>query len=442
MTDSHRLEKPLDGYHKSHDVSENSLLTHVGRRTPAGEYLRRFWQPVAMTSELSDVPLAVRLLGEDLVLFRTLRGELGLVERHCCHRGSSLEYGICTEEGISCCYHGWLYATDGRILETPNDPDSRVAGKYFLGAYPVHEFRGLIFTYMGPPDEKPEFPHFDSYDEPDNEMVPCSISYACNWLQCLENTMDPVHSVFLHTRMSGVQFAESWGVLPLVEYIETPLGVMNVNCRRWNDKVWIRTTETILPNINQPGAMWLSADEEVTFLRAAMTRWMVPVDDTNTIIIGWRHFNDRVDPTHEGDKTKVGKEKIDFVGQVKDERGYEESQRFPGDYEAIVSQRPIAIHDLETLCATDKGVALLRRTLSRQIKALQNGGTNGLINADLEGVINTFTHDTIFTIPEQEDDEAMIRERAHQVVESLFETAKVAPTERPDAFTRKIEEMR
>ena len=248
--------QPFSGYHAKRGITEDAELTHVGPGTPGGEYLRRFWQPVALSSELGELPLNVRMLGEDLVLFRTRKGELGLLERHCSHRGASLEYGLPSDQGIVCCYHGWHYGTDGSILETPNDPTSEAAGQLYHGAYRTHEYEGIIFAYMGPPEDVPEFPILDTYVEPDNEMVPFSLHMPCNWLQVLENTQDPTHSCFLHTRVSGVQFGESWGELPELDYVKTPLGMINVNVRRWKDKIWVRTTEDILPNMNQAGSLW------------------------------------------------------------------------------------------------------------------------------------------------------------------------------------------
>ena len=135
-------EQPYSGYHGKRGITEDAELTHVAPGTSGGAYLRRYWQPVALALELDDLPLNVRMLGEDLVLFRTAKGEIGLLDRHCSHRGASLEYGLPSEEGIICCYHGWHYGTDGRIIETPNDPTSTVAGRLFHGAYRTYEYEG------------------------------------------------------------------------------------------------------------------------------------------------------------------------------------------------------------------------------------------------------------------------------------------------------------
>ena len=142
----------------------------------------------ALAEEVEHLPLAIKILGEELVLFRTRKGALGLVYEHCAHRGASWEFGVATDDGIRCCYHGWHFAPDGTILETPNRPKNSNHKKFCHGAYPVHEFKGIIFTYMGPPDAVSDFPMLDTYHEENSELVPYSLYYPCNWLQIAENT--------------------------------------------------------------------------------------------------------------------------------------------------------------------------------------------------------------------------------------------------------------
>ena len=137
---------------------EDSELTHVGPRTPCGEYLRRYWQPIALSKDVQELPKAVKILDEELVVYRDKRGTVGCLELHCSHRGTSLEFGVTQERGIRCCYHGWLFDADGTILDTPTEAaDSRLKEKLFHPAYPVHEHNGLIFVYMGPPDKNRRF---------------------------------------------------------------------------------------------------------------------------------------------------------------------------------------------------------------------------------------------------------------------------------------------
>src|SRR5258708_18611067 len=426
------------GYQARYDVPEDAELTHVGRGTPAGEYLRRTWQPVALSAEVGELPLAVRMLGEALVLFRTPRGEFGLPARHCSHRGASLEYGVPSEQGLVCCYRGWHFAPDGTIRKTPNAPESQQRHKLCHPAYPVRECNGVVFAYLGPHDAVPAFPMLDSYYQHDTEMVPFSLHFPCNWLQVLENCQDPIHSCFLHTRVSGAQFAQSWGELPELDYVEIPIGMINVNVRRWEDKVWMRTTDVMLPNMNQTGALWLTAEEEAKFLRSSLTRWMRPEDDTSTRVIGWRYFNRAIDPDGKGDKAQVGFGKIDFVGQTEDERPYAERQRFPGDFEAIVSQRPIAIHGLENLNRSDRGVIMLRRLLRENIHA--GAEERPYKTRDCAGEsINTYTQDTVVTLPCGNDDDRVLRRRAGAHVGGLVIASGEAPFEsRASRFTAEL----
>ena len=226
--------RPYGGYHNAVRPAEDATLTHVGPGTPGGDYLRRFWHPVAMTAEVTDIPLAIRIMGEDLVLFRDRSARYGLLHRHCAHRGTSLEWGIPQEKGLRCCYHGWTYDIDGTCLETPGEPPtSTLKDRVFQGAYLVKEYKGLVFAYLGPGDCVPDFPLYDTFLYPeDDEAIPYSIDYACNWLQSHENGADPVHTAFLHTITSGVQFTPAFAELPSMHWTETPIGLLSCATRR------------------------------------------------------------------------------------------------------------------------------------------------------------------------------------------------------------------
>ena len=138
---------------------EDAELSHVGADTPCGEYLRRFWQPICFSDELKDLPHRVKILGEELVVFRDRSGAVGLLELHCPHRGASLEYGLIDAKGIQCCYHGWLFAADGTILETPGEPaDRTLKDRLFHGAYPTYEYGGMVFAIWDRPTGSRLFP--------------------------------------------------------------------------------------------------------------------------------------------------------------------------------------------------------------------------------------------------------------------------------------------
>jgi nitrite reductase/ring-hydroxylating ferredoxin subunit len=394
------LKTRFGGYYHRDVPEEDSEITHVGPGTPGGEYLRRFWQPVCFSDDLNDLPYRVKMLGEDLVAFRDRSGAAGLLELHCPHRGTSLEFGLIGDKGIRCCYHGWLFDVDGAILETPGEPpDSTLKDRLFHGAYPIHEAHAIVFAYMGPPEQQPPFPAYDSFSRPGYRLIPGrKYFYPCNWLQIMENTMDPAHTAFLHTIVSGAVFTNEFGVLPELEFTETPIGMIYIATRRVGDNVWARMVEAVLPNLQQVAPIWEDGHQEHPFSGPMMSRWNMPLDDTNTMLIELRHVSetDGVTPAWWGDR------KIMLPGQIGAD-SYEAGQLHPGDFEAQVSQRPIAIHGLEHLGATDRGIGMLRGQLRRSIRAVRGGGDPIGLCRD-GAVIPTYSNDTVVRLPPAVDD--------------------------------------
>src|SRR5262249_14245681 len=185
---------------------DNELLTRVGPGTPAGELLRRYWHPIAVAKELTaEKPTQfVRVLGEDLVLFRAKSGCLGLLADRCAHRGASLSYGRVEERGIACAYHGWLYDFEGQCLECPAEP----AGSNFhktvkQAAYPVQEHLNLVWAYLGPLPA-PVLTHYDTLFRRDgHRKIVVHPRLDCNWFQAMENSVDPAHLQILHQEFYG-----------------------------------------------------------------------------------------------------------------------------------------------------------------------------------------------------------------------------------------------
>jgi len=185
--------------------SENELLTRVGPGTPAGELLRRYWHPIALAQDLSDESPTkfVRVMGEDLVLFRDKSGRTGLIADKCAHRNASMVYGRVEERGISCVYHGWLYDCDGNIIETPPERNDSIMKNVKTTAYPVKIHVGLIWTYMGP-QPAPPMTHYDTLFRKDGtRTVRLHPVLDCNWFQAMENSMDPAHLQVLHQEFVG-----------------------------------------------------------------------------------------------------------------------------------------------------------------------------------------------------------------------------------------------
>src|SRR6516165_4560641 len=227
------LNTAYGAYHHRDRPPADKELTRVGPGTPCGEYLRRFWQPVILSEELGDLPRRLRILGEDLVAFRDRGGAVGLLELHCPHRGTSLEFGLISERGIRCCYHGWLFGVDGTILETPGEgADSTLKDRLFHGAY-------------------------------------------------------------LHTLPGSQGFTEDLGALGEWDWMETPAGMVYIDTRRQGDRVWVRVADFIPPNIHQfpPNADPMA--KRTTINRPMATTWAVPLDDTHTMQIGYYRAPER-----------------------------------------------------------------------------------------------------------------------------------------------------
>jgi nitrite reductase/ring-hydroxylating ferredoxin subunit len=402
-------------YHHRGQPAADDELARVGPGTPCGEYLRRFWQPIILSEELRDLPRRLRILGEDLVAFRDGGGAVGLLELYCAHRGTSLEFGLICEKGIRCCYHGWRFDVNGAILETPGEPgDSTLKDRLYHGAYPVREYRGLVFAYMGPPDKQPEFPVFDTFELPGYRLVARAPTiWECNWLQVKENSMDPAHLAFLHALPGSQGFTEDLGALGEWDWMETPAGMVYIDTRRQGDRVWVRVADFIPPNIHQfpPNADPMAKRTAIN--RPMATTWAVPLDDTHTMQIGFY-------------RAPVGQETRQGAGFGQDAtRPYEARQRVPGDYDAQVSiHGGLARHGLEHLASTDRGVTMLRNMIRRGIRAVQNG-EDPQHGAGRDGaVIATFAHDRVVPgIPPAstpEEDKPLLREVARNVVGELI----------------------
>jgi nitrite reductase/ring-hydroxylating ferredoxin subunit len=407
------MPHPFDGYRRRAVPAPDRELTEVGPGTPAGEYLRRYWQPVAFARDLTGAPRRVRILGEDLVVFRDRSGRVGVLHLHCAHRGTSLEFGIPVERGIRCCYHGWVYDVDGRCLETPGEPPgSRLRERIGQGAYPTHEFTGLIFAYLGPPERRPAFPMYDSFEVPDHRLMPAArFVLPCNWLQVKDNSMDPVHTAFLHALSSGYQFTEAFGVVPELDWVTTDSGMVYIATRRVGELVWVRVCDFIPPNVHQFTREIEDATAVKPASRPVIIRWAVPNDDTATTNFELA----QVDPTWGLTPEQVAQPGF---GQS-DDRPYAERQRFPADFDAQSSQRPIAVHALEHLASTDRGVIMLRRIVRDGIRAVARGEDPFGTDWPEGKAVRTFTQDLVVRVPPAptaEDDRRLLRATGRRVL--------------------------
>jgi phenylpropionate dioxygenase-like ring-hydroxylating dioxygenase large terminal subunit len=346
----------------------DAALVEVEAGTPAGELLRRYWHPFALSSDATDTPRPVRVLGEDLILFRDGRGEVGLVHPRCCHRGTTLYYGKVENDGIRCCYHGWLFAPDGRCLDMPVEVDrGRRRDHYRQPWYPVREYHGLVFAYLGPPECKPRFPTYDVFDEipegyeivaDDNNIGLEGDVTPCNWFQTHENVMDPFHVFVLHSGFSGNQFVTEMASMPEVSWHYTDFGVKSYQDRILDDGTrFHRVTEVVMPTVRIVASPFV---EE--YGPANNVSWTLPISRTETKILTLI-----VRP--------IGAPRIRarYGGKTWEELTDEEHRRLPGDYEAQVGQGAITLHSCEHLAGSDRGVTMFRRLFRQQVAAVAAG---------------------------------------------------------------------
>jgi nitrite reductase/ring-hydroxylating ferredoxin subunit len=194
-------------------AQQNELITRIGPGTPAGKLMRLYWQPAALVDELAGPrPVkAVRLLGQDLVLFRDETGALGLLDRACPHRGADLAFGRLEDGGLRCAFHGWLFDANGKCLETPAEPaGSRLCTRIRQPSYPVTERNGIVFAYLGE-GEPPAFPDLDCFIAPATHAFAFKGLIECNWLQALEVGIDPAHASFLHRFFEDEDATDAYG---------------------------------------------------------------------------------------------------------------------------------------------------------------------------------------------------------------------------------------
>jgi nitrite reductase/ring-hydroxylating ferredoxin subunit len=349
----------------------NADWTLVGPGTAMGELLRRYWHPVGLSSHATDTPRALRVLGEDLILFRDKTGRPGLVHNRCAHRGTTLYYGRVEERGIRCCYHGWLFDVEGRCLEQPCEPEGgRHRDRVRQPWYPVREQYGLIFAYMGPPERKPVLPRYRCLEELEGgeflETNDTSIGgggptiIPCNWFQHYDNLPDTFHVQVLHTTFSGVQFVEAMGIMPDVSWHLTDKGVKTVSLRKVeNGQTFRRISEAVLPTLR------IIPNPKVgRYGRVESIGWVLPIDDTSFRIYTAARVREL------GELSRM---RSRLNGKLWEELTEEEHRRFPGDYEAMVGQGPITLHDEEHLATTDTGIVMLRRMFQRQLDAVAAG---------------------------------------------------------------------
>lgn len=345
-------------------LEKNRLLTEVGAQTPMGRYLRRYWMPIAGVSELESNPVKpVRLMGEDLVLYKDLGGQYGLIDRQCPHRRADLAHGFVEQCGLRCNYHGWLMDHSGRCVEQPFEDTANAAAclkdRVRTTAYPVQARAGMLWAYLGPLPA-PLVPNWEPFTWRNGFVQVIVSEIPCNWFQCQENSIDPVHFEWMHMNWSKrLRGDHRYGPKNVkVDFEEFEHGLVYKRVRTDTteaDRMWTVGRVCLWPN---------------AFFLGDHFEWRVPVDDENTLSISWMF-------------TRVPREQEPYVqamvptwhGPTHDpETGrWINSHIINQDILAWVGQGRIADRSKENLGASDRGVAMLRRRFFDELEELQEG---------------------------------------------------------------------
>lgn len=353
------------------DREENELITRVGPGTPAGETLRKYWLPVGFSHEItSEAPKIVRWLGEDLLLFRDQFGRVGLTEPNCPHRGTSLDYGWIEGGGIRCCYHGWVFDVQGNCLEQPGEPPgSNFKDKIKIKAYPVRELGGMLWAFMGQ-GAAPELPNYHFLVRDDGERNFSGYVRECNFMQQLENALDPVHATILHGRpVHGFPAAPEWMETPDFNVTMTDTMAYYV-ARRKGPKPnteWHREVAYVPPIMVVHHGGTLPGDPLAEFVDVA---WRMPIDDFST-----RTFTLKFFPNTKGKRGNEEKEvRPKPPPLLRGTRRQWDMATIGGqDNAAQVSQGAIVDRSQEHLGFSDRGVILVRRLWKNIVEASERG---------------------------------------------------------------------
>jgi 5,5'-dehydrodivanillate O-demethylase len=360
-------------------IENNELFARVGAGTPMGNLLRRYWMPIAAASEFEQPGVkAVRILGEDLVLYRDLSGNFGLVDRHCPHRRADLSYGFVEDCGIRCNYHGWNFDETGRCLEQPFEdianPEAHFRDKVRIAAYPVETKGGMVWAYLGP-QPAPLVPNYEPFLWKNGFVQIVFATIPCNWLQCQENSIDPVHFEWMHRNWTvrlGGELGPYGKKHVRVGFDEFDHGFVYKRLVEGMDESherWQVGRICLWPNGLGP---------------LSHTEYRVPIDDTNTLSVTW-HF------------TRVPNEREPYVqttipsweGPILDPRSgrWVTSHVMNQDFIAWVGQGTIADRTQEHLGTSDRGIIAMRKRFVDDMERIERGeDPKGIVRDPLANV--------------------------------------------------------
>jgi len=357
-------------------LSDFELMVQCGAGTPMGDLLRRFWHPVALSAQVAPGKAkALRMFGEDLTLYRGESGRPYLVAGRCAHRLTRLHTGWVQGEDVRCIYHGWKYDGTGQCTEMPAEREG-LARTVRIAAYKLHEYRGLIFAWLGEAPA-PEFnlPRKEVFERDDRLYFSRIQIWPCNWFQQVENSMDAVHVSFVHQKGRVGTFGDAvTPAIPKLQYVETDAGIRQFADRGKNN---LRISDWTFPNNNH--IIIPSSYRDDPWMDLGV--WMVPVDDENTA----RFQLYSVPYRDEAGKARISALFEKYADYTPADHHHElfDEDKYPSDplleltnaqdYVAAVGQGAIIDRSAERLGASDAGIVMLRRIVLREMKALQEG---------------------------------------------------------------------
>ncbi|MEP7301769.1 MAG: Rieske 2Fe-2S domain-containing protein [Caldimonas sp.] len=407
-------------------AEQNELITRIGPGTPCGALMRSYWQPAALLDEfdprldprMAGRPAkAIRLLGEDLVLFRDGAGRFGLIERPCPHRGADLAFGRLEPDGLRCPFHGWKFAVDGSCLETPAEPEgSQLCSRVRQRSYPLQERAGVLFAWLGPEgSEPPLLPHFDAFVAPASHSFAFKGLWNCNWLQAFEVGIDPAHPSFLHRYLADDSLADAYGrqfraasvgeaggerwpmtrvmrefCQPEIRFESVAEGLLRLTALRMMNEA---STHVRVTHAAFPATFVIPLSETIT-----ITQVHVPVDDTHTY--WYSFFTSFAGPL---DRETMRAQRLACVSlpdyaphkgrhnlwgfdpeeqRTRTYLGMGEEDINLHDQWAVESMGAIQDRTREHLGSTDKVIMANRRTLLKAIETVRAGGRPPMALAD------------------------------------------------------------
>lgn len=362
---------------RSQEVTRMQSLSETSAGTPMGKVLRTFWHPIAPSRSVAPGKAKeIRLLGEDLALYRGQSGKAHLVANRCAHRLTKLHTGWIEGDELRCMYHGWKYDATGQCVDRPAErPGSEAAIR--IAAYHVHEYCGFIFAWVGE-GEPPEFdlPRKAFFEKEGILFFQRQEIWPCNWLQHAENSLDAVHVSFAHQMGKVGVFGDAvTHTVPDLSYEETDAGIRQTAVRNEGDTK-VRVSEWSFPYGNhvpmpplKPGGPWME-----------VSSWMVPIDDTHTsrtVLIAVESTTPEVDAEleqyFESCETYNAADHHDelFAGIYPEDPLIRLTSA--QDYVALIGQGAIVDRSSERLGASDRGIAMLRRIMWREMEAIEAG---------------------------------------------------------------------